>query len=171
MKKALIVIDVQNDYFSHGAYPLWNSEATLEKIKLAVQKAQQQQVPIILVQHIANPANGLSPFFNVKTAGVEIHSGLKALAAEATIITKSYADSFHQTNLQDVLSTLKIEEILLCGMMTQNCVTHTALSKQAEQYKVGILGDCCTTVDEMLHQIALHAVSPRIPLLDTTNAF
>jgi nicotinamidase-related amidase len=50
-------------------------------------------------------------------------------------------------------------------MMTQNCVTHTAISKAAEKYDVSILMDCCTTVDEMIHNIALHAVSTRVPLV------
>lgn len=47
-------------------------------------------------------------------------------------------------------------------MMTQNCVTHMAISKAAEKYSVTILPDCCTTVDEMIHNIALHAVSTRV---------
>ena len=50
-------------------------------------------------------------------------------------------------------------------MMTQNCVTHTAISKAAEKYKVSILMDCCTTVDEMVHNIALNAISTRVPLV------
>jgi nicotinamidase-related amidase len=55
-------------------------------------------------------------------------------------------------------------------MMTQNCVTHTAISKSAEKYKVSILVDCCTTVSEMLHNIALHAVSTRVPLVSSDDA-
>lgn len=50
-------------------------------------------------------------------------------------------------------------------MMTQNCVTHTAISKKAEKYKVSIIEDCCTTTDAMIHIIALNAASPRVPLL------
>jgi len=50
--------------------------------------------------------------------------------------------------------------------MTQNCVTHTAISKAAEKYSVKILSDCCTTVDQMIHLIALKGVSTRIPLVD-----
>jgi nicotinamidase-related amidase len=47
---------------------------------------------------------------------------------------------------------------LVCGMMTQNCVTHTAISKAAEKYKVAVLEDCCASVSEMLHLIALRAL-------------
>jgi nicotinamidase-related amidase len=58
-----------------------------------------------------------------------------------------------------------VTELLVCGMMTQNCVTHTAISKSAEKYTVTVLSDCCTTVSEMLHHIALHALSTRVALV------
>jgi nicotinamidase-related amidase len=44
--------------------------------------------------------------------------------------------------------------MLVCGMMTQNCVTHTAISKAAEKYSVKILPDCFTTINEPIHLIA-----------------
>ncbi len=75
-----------------------------------------------------------------------------------------------KTNLEETLSELGVDELLVCGMMTQNCVTHTAISKSAEKYKVCILPDCCTTVNEMLHNIALHAVSTRVPLMPAKDA-
>ena len=68
--------------------------------------------------------------------------------------------------MSTVLSELAIDELLICGMMTQNCVTHTAMSKQAEKYKVSIIQDCCTTTDQMIHNIALNAVGVRIPLVN-----
>jgi nicotinamidase-related amidase len=63
-----------------------------------------------------------------------------------------------------------VTELLVCGMMTQNCVTHTAISKSADKYQVSILADCCTTVSEMLHNIALHAVSTRVTLVSANQA-
>jgi nicotinamidase-related amidase len=62
-----------------------------------------------------------------------------------------------------------VEELLICGMMTQNCVTHTAISQSAEKYKVSILTDCCTTVDRMIHSIALHALSTRVELVESAT--
>jgi nicotinamidase-related amidase len=55
-------------------------------------------------------------------------------------------------------------------MMTQNCVTHTALSKAAEKYKLSILADCCTIVSEILHLIALNALSTRVPFVSASDA-
>ena len=66
--------------------------------------------------------------------------------------------------LVETLAGLGVSELLLCGMMTQNCVTHTALSKGAEKYTVSVLADCCTTVSQILHLIALNALSTRVAL-------
>ena len=55
-------------------------------------------------------------------------------------------------------------------MMTQNCVTHTAISRAAEKYRVAVLGDCCASVSQMIHLIALKALAARVPVLDSANA-
>ena len=88
----------------------------------------------------------------------------RAVNAGAPVVVKSFADSFQNTDLEQILAKMAVSELLVCGMMTQNCVTHTAISKSAEKYAVTILGDCCTTVDEMIHNIALNAVSARVPV-------
>lgn len=171
MSQALLVIDLQNDYFPNGAFPLWNAEGTLDKVEQAIHKAQAQQIPVILIQHIADKTRGLSPFFNEDTAGVEIHPRILAAAPNAPIVIKQFADSFVNTDLEATLQHLGIDELLVCGMMTQNCVTHTAISKQAEKYQVSIIQDCCTTVTELLHLIALNAVSTRMKLVSLEQVF
>lgn len=170
MKKALLLIDLQNDYFPGGKFPLWNTDVTLSNIEQAIQAAKAKNIPIIHIQHIANSEMGIAPFFNKGSEGAEINSRILEAALDAPIVIKEFADSFVGTNLEEVLSGLGVDELLVCGMMTQNCVTHTAISNSAEKYKVSILPDCCTTVDEMLHNIALHAVSTRLPLVLSKDA-
>ncbi|UCV29702.1 cysteine hydrolase family protein [Ferribacterium limneticum] len=161
-KSALIVIDLQNDYFPEGRFPLWNAEATLAKVEQAIGQAHTKGMPVILVQHVADASKGVAPFFNTGTPGVDIHPRILTAAPEAPIVIKSFADSFHKTTLEETLAQLGVDELLVCGMMTQNCVTHTAISKAADKYKVSLLADCCTTVSEILHKIALNAVSTRL---------
>lgn len=171
VKQALIVIDLQNDYFSEGKFPLWNTDAVLENALSAIAKARASNIPIILVRHIADASKGIAPFFNEGTTGVEIHSRVLAAAPDGIVVTKKFADSFHLTDLQSVLSKLGVSELLICGMMTQNCVTHTAISKAAEKYSVKILSDCCTTVSQIIHLIALDALSVRTSLIESSAAF
>lgn len=165
MSKALLVIDVQNDYFPGGQFPLWNADVVLRNVEQAILKAQAQRIPVVIIQHIANSALGIAPFFNKGTPGADVHPRILAIAPETPIVVKEFADGFVHTTLEETLNRFGTTELLICGMMTQNCVTHTAISKSAEKYKVSILVDCCTTVSEMLHKIALHAVSTRVPLV------
>lgn len=165
-QKALIVIDPQNDYFPEGKYPLWNTETVLANMLTAIHTAQASQMPVVLVQHVGKPQ---SPFFQPETEGVAIHRAIKAAAPEAKVVIKHFADSFEQTELHGLLSEAGIHEIILCGMMTQNCITHTALSKTAEQYHVKVIQDACTTVDGMIHGIAINALSVRTELIDTAH--
>ena len=84
-------------------------------------------------------------------------------------MVKGFADSFLKTTLADTLSGLGATELLLCGMMTQNCVTHTAISRSADSYDVAILPDACTTVSELMHNLALNAVSTRLRLVPSSE--
>lgn len=164
-KPALVVIDVQNDYFPGGAFPLWNIEATLASVEKAIRAAQAKGIPVVQVQHVADASKGSSPLFNPDTEGVKTHARVLAAAPEAPVVTKQYADSFEGTTLHETLQRLGADELILCGAMTQNCVTHTALSRRADDYrKVTVLADACTTVDEMVHGFALHGLSTRVAL-------
>ena len=126
----LLVIDLQNDYFPGGKFPLWNTEAVLGNIERAIEKANAQGIPVVIIQHIAQ--QGLAPFFNEGTPGAEIHPRILAATPRAPGVVKESADSFERTNLEETLSKLGVTEVLLCGMMTQNCVPHGHLESSRE---------------------------------------
>lgn len=140
---ALIVIDIQNDYFPTGAYPLHDTEAVLERTAQAVRRAQAQ--------------------------GVQIHPRLRAAAPNAPVVVKGHADSFLNTTLQETLAARGVDTLWLCGMMTHNCVTHTALSPLAQGYTLYVLEDLCTTVDPMVHAIALSALRDRVEVVGSDS--
>jgi nicotinamidase-related amidase len=85
-------------------------------------------IAVIHVQHVMH-ANGAAPFFNAGTPGADIHPQVLAAAPDAPVVTKQFADSFEETTLGDQLASQGIDALLLCGMMTQHCVTYTALSQ------------------------------------------
>jgi nicotinamidase-related amidase len=152
MSTALLVIDVQNDYFPDGKFPLWNTEATLQNIERAIEKAHAWKIPVIIIQHIADSSKGISPFFNEGTTGANVHPAILALAPKAPVVVKAFADSFVKTTLEETLVGLGV------------------ISKSAEKYRVSILADCCTTVSEILHLIALNAVSTRLQVATLEEA-
>lgn len=159
---ALIVIDVQNDYFEGGAFPLWNPQQALAATEKAIRAARAQGIPVVLVQHVMDQPG---PFFNAETDGAKIHERVLAAAGDAPVVVKRRGDAFEGTTLHEKLQGLGVDELIVCGMMTQNCVTHTAISRRADDYrKVTVLTDASATVSEILHAIALDALSTRVNL-------
>ena len=165
MTRALIVVDVQNEYFPGGKLPLFEAAETEARIINAIARARAAGDRVILIRHEAEGGDGI---FAPGSSGTAIRPGILAAAGNAPVVTKHFADSFQDTDLETHLAG--IDSLLICGMMTQNCVTHTAISKSAEKYDVSILTDCCTTVSEMIHAIALRAVSTRVALTTADQA-
>lgn len=166
-KRVLLVIDPQNDYLPDGAYPLWNTESTLSNIQQLMNWAQQELIPIILVQHISTSPQ--ATFFRPGTFGVEICPEILQLDFHHQIVVKHYADSFDHTELSAVLTPLEVDSFILCGMMTQNCISFTALSESVRDLSVTVVADACTTVDVMIHNVALNGLSRRCEVISLQN--
>lgn len=170
MKKALIVIDAQNEYCAGGGYPLWNMEETMANIVKAMRAAKEKKIPIVLIQH-AFPVDSGMPIFIEGTPGDQIADQIRSEAPDAPVVVKADGDSFYRTNLEEILSGMGIEEIVITGMMTHNCVVFTSLSKGAEKYSVKIIPECTTTIDPMVHSLALAGLSVRLPFVSIEEAF
>lgn len=159
MTHALIVIDVQNDYFTNGALPQWQVEETTGRIIQTIQKAEREGWIIIAVQHISKDEN--ASLFNPNGHGIDLHASVATLLQDKTLIIKHQADAFLDTELAQSLVCKGVTDIHLCGMMTQNCITHTALSPEASPFRVHILAECCTAPTELIHKIAIRALNGR----------
>lgn len=167
--KALIVIDVQNDYFPGGKLPLWHADETLEHIISVTGHAREQGIPVIFVQHVSTRPPGPGSFFDRDTVGVEIHPEMLKAAPDTPVVIKHHADAFRGTKLKTILDDFNIKEILICGMQTQNCVGLTAISKDTEKYKTAILSDCCTAETKTVHAIALAGFGDLVPVLNSQD--
>lgn len=144
MKKALLIIDVQNDYFPNGNCQLNKPEVALNTIKSLLKHFREKKLPIFYIQHvsIAVQAN----FFISETVGVQINKEIKPLDTEI-IIVKHYPNSFYKTNLQKVLKQNKITDLVVCGMMTHMCIDTTVRAAKEYGYKITLISDGCATKD------------------------
>ena len=167
---ALILIDLQNDYFNGYAYPQSQAEDVLEKSLVAIDRARGAGHAIVLVQHVARSNGTPGPFFNEASEGVKLHPRLLAALPDAPVIQKTSADAFRDTELEATLSAMKIGHLAIAGMMTQNCVTHTAISRAADPYAVTVLADLCSAPTQMVHAVALNALHPLVTVT-TSDAF
>lgn len=142
MKTALIIIDIQNDYFEKGSMPLAGAESASRKAKLILERFRADGLPIIHVQHIAtSPA---ATFFLPNTTGVEIHDLVQPLDKEVVIV-KHYPNSFRETELLDYLKGRNITDLVICGMMTHMCVDATVRAAKDYGFTITLISDACAT--------------------------
>lgn len=160
MKTALLIIDVQNEYFAsaNGKFDQFNVDKIAKDIADYAQKMSDDGQLVIGVQHLMAKDY---PLFAEGSHGAELHSSVADILADKPLVQKRHADSFLNTTLNDILQKHDIEQVDICGIMTQNCVTHTALSPFAKAYKIRVLSNLCTAPTELIHQIALGALVDR----------
>jgi nicotinamidase-related amidase len=142
-KSALILIDIQNDYFEGGLQPLNNVEEALENAKRLLDYFRKENLPIIHIRHIN--INEASSFFFPNSKGSEIHELLSPRDNE-TVIIKHKPDSFLATELENYLVENKIENLIICGMMSHMCIDTTVRSA-SNRYNISLIHDACATKD------------------------
>jgi nicotinamidase-related amidase len=144
MTKALLIIDIQNDYFAGGAMQLVGPDGAAHNAARILASFREQGLPVIHVQHQA-----LSPtatFFLPGTDGAKIHESVTPIDGE-TAITKNFPNAFRGTNLKDVLDGLKLEQLVVVGMMTHMCIDTSVRAANDFGFKVTLVGDACATRD------------------------
>lgn len=142
--KALLIIDVQNDYFPGGASELAGAFEALANIETVLSHYRLAELPVIHVQHI-NIKPGAT-FFLANTEGVNIHTNLTPLTNE-TVVVKHAPNSFFQTGLYELLQTKGIDELVICGMMTHMCIDTTVRAAKDFAIPITLLYDACATKD------------------------
>ena len=124
-KSALLIIDVQNDYFPGGKMALHEPEQALEKITELLQYYRQQQWPVIHIQHeMRDRPHRPAAFFIPHTEGQQLHPSVLP-ADNETLLIKHFPSSFAGTGLLAVLQQQQIKQLVICGMMTHMCVDTT----------------------------------------------
>lgn len=168
MKKALIIIDIQNDYFDKGTMPLIGSGKASNNAKLILESFRADSLPIIHIQHIATRPT--ATFFLPKTKGAEIHDNVKPLGQEKVIV-KHYPNSFRETELLDYLKGKNITDLVICGMMTHMCVDATARAAKDFGFDIILIGDACATKDQELNGQIVKAEEVQKSFLAALNYF
>jgi nicotinamidase-related amidase len=168
MNKALVIIDIQNDYFENGAMQLVGAEKACNNAKLVLEKFRKEQMPVIHIQHIANRPG--ATFFIPETKGVEIHKVVKPISKEKVIV-KHFPNSFRETELLEYLKSKKITDLVICGMMTHMCVDSTARAAKDLGYSCILIGDACATRDLELNSVRVKAIDVHTTILSALSNF
>ncbi|WP_313001941.1 cysteine hydrolase family protein [Chryseobacterium gleum] len=151
---ALLIIDVQNDYFPGGKMTLEKSEQAAENIRKVLDYFRNNHLPVIHIQHIST--NEGATFFLPDTDGVKINNRVLPKENEK-IITKHFPNSFRETDLLNYLQSKKIKSLVITGMMTDVCVESTTRAAFDFGFSNTVIGDATATRNRELNGEVLKA--------------
>lgn len=173
---ALLVIDIQNEYFS-GQLPIPDGMLVLRNANRLISLADRHGMPVFHIQQWSPAAR---PLFTQNTVMAEIHPGVQR-AAHHSIVRKIFASSFAGTDLQRQLLARGIKTLIISGLMTNNCVVSSAFDGAVNGHKVIIASDASATRDietwdgsvinhKDLHRAVLTGISDAVAEIRTTSA-
>lgn len=131
-KTALLVIDAQNEMFAE-ANPVYKSGELLHNLQSLIEKARMSDVPVVFIQH--NDQTLVEG-----THDWQIHPSISPKDGDA-VIQKRTPDSFHKTDLQDVLKAKGIEHLVVTGNQTEYCVDTTTRRAFSLGYRLTLVED------------------------------
>jgi nicotinamidase-related amidase len=176
MKRALLVIDVQQEYFT-GLMPVTHPPGSLGNVLAAMDAATTHGVPVVVVQH-AGAAD--SPVFRPGGPGYELHPEVAGRPRELLVV-KRLPGSFTGTSLEDWLRGRGLDMVTICGYMTQMCCDTTARQAFHRGFAVEFLSDATGALDvanaagkvsaEELHRAILVTQAMRFSKVMTTQAW
>ncbi len=166
MNTALVIIDIQNDYFPEGRMPLVGPVEASQQAARLLDRFRGARWPVIHVQHIA--VRPSATFFLPGTPGADFHLNVQPLPGE-TIVQKNFPNSFRDTSLLDVLREQQVNRLIICGMQTNMCIDATTRAAADYGFECVVAADACaarnltfdghTVLAEQVHYAFLAALN------------
>ena len=142
MTTALVLIDLQKDYFPGGSMELEGAEAAVAQAGVLLQAFRERALPVFHVQHLAKRPG--ATFFVPGTPGADIHGAVRPAAGE-TVVTKHFPSSFRETTLLEGLRAAGATRLVFAGMMTHMCVDTTVRAAADLGFECALAADACAT--------------------------
>ena len=151
---ALLIVDMQNDYFEGGKFPLSGTDAAAANAANILGAFRADGGLVIHIRHeiLRKPA----PFFEAGSKGAEIHPSVAPTSNE-TVITKNFPNSFRDTDLQARLKALDITDLVIIGAMSHFCIDATTRAAADLGYTCTVAHDACATRDLEFDGVAVPA--------------
>jgi len=137
---ALLIIDLQNDYFPGGAMELEGAERAAARAAEALAAFRSKRLPVFHVRHLS--ARPGATFFIPGTPGAEIHQAVKPAPGEP-VLEKNFPNSFRATELEARLEQAGVKHLVVAGMMTHMCVDASVRQAADLGFRVTLLADAC----------------------------
>lgn len=117
-RQALIVIDIQNDYFAGGKWPLVGVEAAADNAARLIQAFRHRSTPVVHIRHEFGSDD--AAFFTPAPWGAIACQGPQP--GDEPVVLKHFVNAFRETELQAILQQREIEELVIVGNMSHMCV-------------------------------------------------
>lgn len=142
MKQALVLVDIQKDYFPKGRMEVVSAVEASRAAKRLLDHFREKNLPVVHIQHIATRPG--ATFLLPDTDGISFHESVAPLSDE-TVIKKHFPNSFRDTALQEQLDSQGIKELVICGMMSHMCIDATTRAAFDKGYSCSVAHDACAT--------------------------
>ncbi|WP_322615023.1 cysteine hydrolase family protein [Pseudomonas sp. BIC9C] len=143
-KQALIVVDIQNDYFPQGKWPLVGADAAADNAAHLIKAFRDAGDPVVHIRHEFTSEE--APFFTPNSEGAKLHPKVLNRADEPVVL-KHFVNSFRETGLKSILDEQDIKELVVVGSMSHMCVDGITRAAADFGYKVTVIHDACATLD------------------------
>jgi nicotinamidase-related amidase len=140
----LLLVDIQNDYFSGGAMELVSMEEAAGNAARALARFRDSGSPVYHVQHLSVRPG--ATFFVPGTSGVETHESVTPQGDEG-VFQKHFPNAFRETRLLETLQGDGIEALVVCGAMSHMCIDATTRAAFDYGFACTVLSDACATRD------------------------
>lgn len=143
-KRALILVDVQNDYFPGGKWTLSGIDAAARNAARLLAAARAAGDLIVHIRHESLKPD--APFFVAGSDGAQIHAGVQPRDGEIVVL-KNFINAFRKTELKDILDRNDVSKVVICGAMSHFCIDAATRAAADFGYAVTLIHDACATRD------------------------
>ncbi len=144
MNTALLLVDIQKEYFPGGRRELVNPLEAAKKAYMLLQCFREHGGQHVHIQHVSIKPDATS--FIPGDRMTDIHDAVAHFEGEP-LVQKHFPNSFRETNLLEILRGWNTERVVIAGMMTHMCVDATARAAGDLGFQVMVAEDACTTLD------------------------
>lgn len=162
-KSALLVVDMQH-FFLDPASPTFTCGglAILPNLQKLIKVFRQAGRPVIYSRHVHHPDGIDAGIMGWWWEGMclegspesEIHNDIAPLPSEKVVFKHRYS-AFYNTDLETILRSFKIEDLVMTGIMTNMCCESTTRDAYYRDYRVFFLADGTGSVTEEMHLASL----------------
>jgi nicotinamidase-related amidase len=142
--RALVLVDIQRDYFPGGAFPLVEPEAAASAARTVLDAFRASDERVVHVFHVSTDPD--ATFFRPGTTGLEFHASV-APEDDEVVLEKHHPNSFIDTGLASVLDDDAVTELVIVGMMSSMCIDSTTRAAHEAGYACTVVADACTAPD------------------------